>query len=339
MRVGFYGGKFLPFHQGHLYSALQARAMVDHLYIIVLYDEQRDQILCANGKIPYIPYKERALWISQEMKDDPNITVLYLEDEDPIHGDYNWEAGANRIKAAIPETITHVFSSESEYEQWFSQFYPQAKHMIIDEARENFSIDATTIRKEGVYKNWDFIPQSARPFFTKKVAIVGTESCGKSTLVRNLAKLFQTTYVEEYGRTICEEIGNGSDLIMDRHYEAIVYGHKHLEYEKIKQANKILFIDSEQVVTQYYTKVYQGYELPIVEEAIQTQQYDLYLYLEPDVPWVDDGYRVLGNDDVRQRNNQLLKNMFHERNIPFVIISGTYADRLAQAIKYVKTLL
>ncbi|MEC1177513.1 multifunctional transcriptional regulator/nicotinamide-nucleotide adenylyltransferase/ribosylnicotinamide kinase NadR [Metasolibacillus meyeri] len=339
MKVGFYGGKFMPFHQGHLYSTLKASAMVDKLYVIVLYDEERDRKLCEQGNMPYMPYKERALWISQETRDCPNIEILYIEDADSLDADYNWLEGGKRIKAAIHESITHVFSSESSYSKWFDQIYPEAEHIVLDEARQMFPISATQIRTEGVYKHWDMLPMSVRPFFTKKVAVVGTESCGKSTLVRNLAKLFQTTYVEEYGRTICEEIGNGSDLIIDRHYEEITYGHKHLEFQRLKQANKVLFIDSEQVVTQYYTKVYQGYELPIVEEAIATQRYDLYLYLEPDVPWVEDGYRVLGETSVRASNNALLKEMFAQRHIPIITIEGTYNERMEQAIQHVRALI
>lgn len=338
MKVGFYGGKFMPFHQGHLYSTLKASAMVDKLYVIVLYDEARDRKLCAEGNMPYVPYKERALWISQETRDCPNIEVLYIEDADSPDEDYNWFEGGKRIKAAIAEPITHVFSSESSYSKWFDVIYPEAEHVVLDEQRQMFPISATQIRTEGVYKHWHMLPASARPFFTKKVAVVGTESCGKSTLVRNLAKLFQTVYVEEYGRTICEELGNGSDLIMDRHYEAITYGHKHLEFQRLKEANQVLFIDSEQVVTQYYTKVYQGYELPIVEAAIATQRYDLYLYLEPDVPWVEDGYRVLGEETVREKNNALLKEMFAQRHIPIEIISGTYEERMEQAIQLVRAL-
>jgi len=35
----------------------------------------------------------------------------------------------------------------------------------------------------------------------KSLAVIGTESSGKSTLVRNLARVYNTSYVEEYGRT------------------------------------------------------------------------------------------------------------------------------------------
>src|SRR5690625_7974625 len=94
-----------------------------------------------------------------------------------------------------------------------------------------------------------------KPDYTEKIGVVGIESCGKSTLARNLAQLFGTEYVEEYGRTVSEEIGDGSTLLAEDHYKEIVFGDKQMEYQKIKKANKLLFIDSEAVVSQYYAKV------------------------------------------------------------------------------------
>ena len=37
-----------------------------------------------------------------------------------------------------------------------------------------------------------------RPFFVKRVVIMGPESVGKSTLTKNLAKHYNTNFVEEY---------------------------------------------------------------------------------------------------------------------------------------------
>lgn len=33
-KVGFYGGKFLPLHQGHVYMITRAACMVDELYVV-----------------------------------------------------------------------------------------------------------------------------------------------------------------------------------------------------------------------------------------------------------------------------------------------------------------
>ena len=59
---------------------------------------------------------------------------------------------------------------------------------------------------------------------------MGTESCGKSTLVRNLAKYFNTTHVEEAGRYICDDAG-GIDNMQPYHYFEILFKHKQLEFQ------------------------------------------------------------------------------------------------------------
>lgn len=341
-KVGMYGGKFIPFHKGHLYSILKVAAMVDQLYVVVSYVERRDKELCEKAKLPYIDFKQRALWIRQETKHLPNVTVLYVEDIDMmIHQDldYIWGEGAKRIIAAIPETITHIFSSESSYDVWWKKFYGDITHVIIDEERTNFPVSATKIREEGVFACWDMIPESCKPFYVKKVVILGVESVGKTTLTQSLANMFNTVHTEEYGRTLSEILGNGSDLLTEKHYQEIVYGNKYLESQAIKKANKLLFVDTEAVITQYYAKMYMGQEYEFVESVIETQEYDLYIYLEPDVKWVADGFRTYSDESIRKETNEILKNMLHERGIEFVSVDGNYQERLDKCIELVNNLI
>jgi len=339
-KIGMWGGKVIPFHNGHLYAMTKAAAQVDKLYIVVCYHEERDKELCKDAGIAYIDYKRRQQWVMTATKDMENVEVLVVEDPYSEDFEYMWLEGGKKIIEAIPEKITHVFSSESEYDVWFKQIYGEGiNHVVIDEAREAFPISASKIRNEGIFANWDMIPEVAKPYYTKKVAIVGVESCGKSTLTRNLAQLFGTEYVEEYGRTISEEIGDGSTLLTEEHYKEITFGHKHIEYQKLKKANKLLFIDSEAVVTQYYAKMYYGQEFDFVEGAIQAQDYDLYIYLEPDVEWVADGYRTFSDPKIREETNRILKKMFAERRIEYVTVHGSYEERFDKSIELINNLL
>lgn len=338
--VGMYGGKFIPLHNGHIYSILKAKSYVDILYVVVSYIELRDLELCKQAGLPNITYETRLKWLKQITKDDKNIRVIAVEDV-PLENnnlDYVWGEGANRIKNEIPEEITHVFSSEHEYDKWFKINYPSAKHIILNSQRDMFDISATKIRTEGIYKHWDMIPKECQPFYIKKIAIVGTESCGKSTLVKNLAKLFNTNFVEEYGRTRCEELGDGSELLTGLNYLEFAVGQKHIEYRKTLESNKYLFIDSEAVVTQYYAELYENTSYDFLDILIKQQDYDLYIYLEPDTTWVADGYRKHGSQAQRNTNSIKMKKMFAERGIELVCLSGTYQEKLDNAINLVKNL-
>lgn len=333
-KVGFYGGKFLPLHQGHVYAIIKASTMVDELYVVLSHSEKRDRALCEGNKFPYIPSRIRLRWLSQLTKDMKNVKVIEVEDHDG-DDDYNWKEGAVKIKEAIGKNIDVVFSSEMGYDPIFQELYPEATHVLIDEKREQVPISATEIRSKGVFTYWNYIPEVAKRYFVKKVVILGTESCGKSTLTRNLALIYNTTYVSEYGREICEELGGCDGIMLDEDYPLIAYGHKLKEYEANKQANKIVFIDTEAAVTQFYSELYNRKTQQILKEIAKLQQYDLCLFLEPDVKWVDDGLRVHGEQQVREENNQRLKQLLNEYGIPYLSISGSYQERLEKAIELI----
>lgn len=336
-KVGFYGGKFLPLHMGHVYSIIQASSMVDELYIVLSHSKKRDQELCNNKNMNYISSTVRLRWLHQLTKDMDHVNVLEVEDF-YSNDDYNWEEGARDIKAAIGKRIDFVFSSEPGYSEIFEELYPEAVHVVIDADRGAFLISATQIRKEGAYKHWEFIPEIVRPYFVKKVAILGTESCGKSTLTRNLAKIYNTTFVEEYGRKHCELLGGCDGIILEEDYPYIAYKHKVDEYAAIGRANKVVFIDTEAVVTQFYSELYNNAHQPVLNEIAKLQKYDLCLYLEPDVKWVNDGLRIHGDQGVREQNNERLKELLRENNIQYTTLSGTYQEKLTQSIRLVNEL-
>lgn len=336
-KVGMYGGKFLPVHLGHVNMMIRASTMVDELHIIVSYDPVYEMHLCEEQSgTPRIPEDVRARWWKELTKDMPHVHVHKVYEEQT--GEFeDWEKGAEGIKAAIGKPIDVVFSSEYEYEEFFSVLYPEATHAVLDPERSTYNISATKIRTEGAMKHWDMLPGVVRPYFTKQVVIVGTESCGKSTLVKNLANLYNTRYVEEYGRTFYERIGDEETMYDD--YKHIAFEQKFHEKNQLERAHKVLFIDTEANVTQYYSHLYLKAHNPVVAAIAEQQQYDLWLYLEPDVDWVDDGYRQHGNQDIRDKNNQYLKSMLDDRGIDYKVIKGNYRERLEKAMNHINKLI
>lgn len=338
-KVGMFGGKFLPCpHMGHVYAMIRASTMVEDLHVIVSYDEAAEQKLYAGGKVPHVPYRVRLRWWTQLTKDMPHVHVHAVYEQQT--GDFSdWERGAEGIRAAIGKPIDTVFSSEPAYTAIFRRLYPDARHVILDAERAAYPISGTKLRTEGVMKHWHMLPEIVKPYFAKKVVVVGTESCGKSTLVRNLANLYNTTYVEEWGRTYYERLGNCEDITLPEDYPEIAFEHKYHEKEQLAKANKVLFIDTEAIVTQYYSMLYLNQRQPVLDEVARLQQYDLWLFLEPDVKWVADGTRSFGDPQTREKHNRLLKGLLQEFGVSFKSISGSYQERLEQAIRYVNELI
>lgn len=333
--VGFVGGKFLPFHKGHEYVISSASKQVDELYVVLTSSDVRDRELCERDGIKYIPAEIRLSWISSVLKDRPNVSVVNVKDN-WRDDNYDWDKGAEMIKMAIGKPIDFIFSSEPTYNPAFARNYPGAKHIVVDEKREEVPISATEIRKD-VFKHWDKLPACVKAFFTKKVAIVGTESCGKTTLTEKLAKHYGTNYVHEVGREYCERHNNQLTVEM---FDGIGMEHFLLQKQKARESNKVMFVDSEAVITQYYLDMYfDGAHSPLLEEIIKLQDYDLVIYLEPDVKWVDDGLRFAGDEEVRKANNERLKQMYRDRGIDFVSVNGNYDERFDKARGLVDKLL
>ncbi|HVY01732.1 MAG TPA: multifunctional transcriptional regulator/nicotinamide-nucleotide adenylyltransferase/ribosylnicotinamide kinase NadR [Candidatus Nanoarchaeia archaeon] len=332
--VGFIGGKFLPFHQGHVYVILAASNQVDELYVVVSSSKNRDRELCERDGIKYIPAEVRLSWIGESLNNLDNIKIVHVED-DQWDANYDWEAGASAIKKAIGKPIDVVFSSEHGYEKHFKKYYPESKHIVIDDKRKTITISATELRRN-LFDNWEKLPNCVRAYFAKKVVIVGTESCGKSTLTKKLAKFYNTNYVHEIGRDYCEKYSNQLTIDM---FDRIAMEHYMLQVKKSEESNKVLFVDSEALITQYYLDMYfQGKKSNLVEEIIKLQSYDLVLYLEPDITWVEDGFRFAGEEKVRMKNNEKLKKMFKDREIKFVSINGSYDERFNKARELVDAL-
>jgi len=338
MTVGFIGGKFLPLHLGHVYAIIQASTMVDDLYVVLSHSEIRDKKLMEESKMEYIPSQIRLRWLSQLTRDMPQVKVISVED-DQGNDDYNWAEGAKQIKAKIGKPIDYVFSSEYEYEDVFQHLYPDSKHILLDPERKTVNISATKIRQEGVFPHWEFIPDVVRPYFVKKIVIVGTESCGKSTLTKNLAKVYNTTYVSEYGRTVCGELGGCDGIITKVDYHKIAYGHKMEEYKAIEKANKLVFIDTEAIVTQFYSNLYNQEHQPVLDEIAKLQDYDLWLFLEPDVKWIDDGLRVHGQEAERVKNNNRLKVLLDNHKVKYKVLNGDYQNRFISAVGMIEDLI
>lgn len=327
LTFGYFGGKFLPFHMGHLWCIIKASQMVDVLFVVVTYDDEWDKQLCKNTKFKWVDHSVRERWITKSVKDLPNVRVLSVYEKrfKNWHNRPEIHESTKKLIESVGGKIDIVFSSENEYDEYFKEYFPNTKHIVLDPERKVVNISATEIRKAGVYKLWDYLPKSVQEYYTKRVCLSGIESSGKSTLTKILATLYNTNYVEEYGRTYYDEIGGFHEINNPHDLINIAMGHNHKINEAIQHSNKLLFIDTDNIYTQFYHITCYNKENPVLAELIKANasKIDLHILIEPRNPHELDGTRRPVTDAERWFNFRLIKELFDKYGIKYKIIKSS----------------
>lgn len=337
-KVGVFPGKFLPPHRGHLNAILRASTKCEKLYVVVSQGEDSlDK--CDEVGLPRITVEMSARWLSTEFADLDHIQVLMLREDNIPAYPKGWELWSEALHELIPEFIDVIFGGEPDYDIGYTKYFPETVYELYDTGRSEYPISATEIRKNPL-QYWDYIIGSARPFFSKKILIAGTESCGKTTLTKMLAKRFNTSWAREEGRYYSTKyMGGNEDVFTLDDFFNITWEQRQIEDHAFKTANKIAFCDTDAVVTQYYAKLYLGKEDPRIESFIDPSRYDLVVLMKPDVKWVADGFRFVSEDEERLRLHEVLKQMYIDRGFKNIIeVGGTYEERFDYLVGYFENL-
>ena len=172
-----------------------------------------------------------------------------------------------------------------------------------------------------------------------KIVLFGPESTGKTTLSIQLAKHYNTVWVEEYARPYLQKVWNEERRTCEpKDILPIAYGQIALENTLAKKADKVLICDTDLLETKVYSEEYYGgFVDPLLENAAKENQYHLYLLTYIDTPWVE--------DDLRDRPEQRLemfnafKNALEKSNRPYILLKGDKETRLKTAIEAIDKII
>jgi len=312
--------KAMPFHLGHKY-------LID---TAINYSKKVTVLVGSLNSDP-IPGEIRYQWVKETYKNNNNVIVKWCNEDLPQypeeHEDF-WNIWVDVAKRYCPSDIDVIFTSENYGDPYAKHL--GIKHYLVDLERKNYPISGTLSRAE-TFKYWNYLPDIVKPYFVKRIAIMGPESTGKSNLSINLAKYYNTQYVEEYGRTVYEENGNHVSI---EDFIKISLGRQKIEDEKLKISNKILFCDTEDITTYYLCKEYYPNtwieNKDFFEKKISNKNYDLYILLKPDCEGVQDGTRCFLHH--RDAHYQIIKDLLIQKNCNFVEIGGDWDNRFNLSI-------
>lgn len=147
MIEGFYGGKFLPMHLGHLYCIDTAARQCDHVVVIMFINGEDEREVAKTNHDPELRVEARIRQAERVCALYPNVEFHVIDDKDLMlpDGRSDWDAETPLVRQYVPK-MDYVYSSEPQYGAYFSRAYPEATHVIVDAERKTYPISATMIR-------------------------------------------------------------------------------------------------------------------------------------------------------------------------------------------------
>ncbi len=172
-----------------------------------------------------------------------------------------------------------------------------------------------------------------------KVVLFGPESTGKTTLSIQLAKHYNTVWVEEFARPYLQRVWNQERRTCEpKDILPIAYGQIELENRLAKRADKILICDTDLLETKVYSEEYYGgFVDPLLEKAARVNSYDLYFLTYIDTPWEADDLR--DRPEQRQEMFDAFKNTLEKYNRPYILLKGDKETRLKTATEAIDNIL
>ena len=173
-----------------------------------------------------------------------------------------------------------------------------------------------------------------------RVALLGGESSGKTTLARALAAALHTLWVPEYGRQRWEELRE--TLSVD---ELVQVGRTQVAWEldhaqqAAQRGASWLVCDTTPLTTLQYCScdhVHDHQQAPTELQVLAQRRYDLTVLCEPDFAFVQDGCRR--DDGFRNAQHAWTLARLAEMGVQPLAVHGSVQARVAQVLTALNTL-
>ncbi|MER5886036.1 AAA family ATPase [Streptomyces sp. NPDC001941] len=335
-------GKFYPPHAGHHHLVRTALDRCERLTVLV----------CASS-VESIPLADRVAWMRET---HPDAWVVGTVDDTPVDttDPAVWDAHMAVFRAAVPERVDAVFTSEAYGEELGRRF--GADSVCVDPDRTVFPVSATAVRKDPV-GCWDFLEPPVRAALARRVVVLGAESTGTTTMARALAEHYRhrggvwarTACVPEYGREFsalklaalrAERPGaDWSDVeFRSDEFPLIAERQTALEDAAARTGSPVLVCDTDAFATTIWHERYLGGPNEDVARIAAAGRGHLWLLTDHrGVPFEDDGLR--DGEHLRPWMTARFRAQLARTGRRTVLLTGSHEERLRTAVEAVDALV
>ena len=344
-KKGFFGGKFFPPHKGHIDCILRCASECEKLYVVLMHHGRQENEIMANysGKFPkrFLDPKIREAALRAQLRFFDNIEVVSYDCREAdkrafAEGVHEWTYECVDMER-IMGRFDAAYSSEPAYAEDFKHFYPWTTPVLVDVDRTRNPICATDLRNMTFAQAYPYLPREYQRLINMKVLVTGTESCGKTNLVRKLAVALNTSFTEEQGRLACERYGVSAPP--KELYPSFLFAQKEAERLALESANMVAICDTDAIVTEFYYELYENDSMDMAFEIARNEKWDRVFFVEPNVPWVDDGYRTSPDENDRRSQAAKLKKMYADIGYELCILNGDYKSNYEKALAEIKDMI
>ncbi|QIG70788.1 bifunctional NMN adenylyltransferase/transcriptional regulator protein [Rhizobium phage RHph_I1_18] len=336
---GYTTGKFAPMHRGHELLFSFAASVCRHLTIHLTYDRSDKY-----------PISLRKTWIETYFRAyHPDVRLSFFEfpeidyssgkdDQGTIVDESYWNQYVKQVVHITAALHIPYFDCVIISDHYGKRVAVElnAEWIPVDPNRETFEISSTKVRQDTL-KHHHQLSSIVKPDIARKIAIIGPESVGKSTLVRNVQRHFGDLVgtVPEWGRTLYE--ATSSD-ISERNFWSILNVQKQAVENKSRD-HIVVVSDTESIVTSEFFRIWYPHSRQLgnfFTEAnnLALSTYQSYIVLAPTVPLVQDGTRM--GEEERQSMFREYCIRLRDLNIRHTIIdSPDFEERTDQAISVI----
>ena len=322
-------GKFYPPHAGH-HALIDAAARRCRAVTVVVAPSRRESI----------PLDLRLAWLREVHAGDPHVRFVGEYDDHPV--DYAdpaaWDAHCAVFRRAVGAArIDAVFSSEAYGAELARRF--DAVPVCVDPDRAAVPVSGTAVRADPA-AYWRWLSPPVRAWFVRRVAVVGAESTGTTTMATALAEHYRTRWVPEYGRELTARklaelrVRRPGATIFDVRWDRadfleVVRAQQAAEEAAARESGPLLICDTDVRATAVWEERYLGSSSPQVRAAATAPA--LYLLTDHEgVPFADDGLR--DGEHLRAWMTGRFREVLAASGVPVVELTGTHESRLAVAV-------